>query len=354
MQRFSGVLYLRCLHICPVSVSIGGNTRLFYSPTIWETFIRLIINLEGYETKRRYDILLSRKGKTKSDGPTKEMTHTDGERYGLWACKGGVPIEKVDDWIIGSKGVGTNTYMQAFVDCDEFHLTANRGSIRNTDTETLDIIQGKINEIFSSEKVKEAIKEREELESREKIVLSVESDKKDLKKRYSDAKKRKKITLPNGVEIIEPSKTKSGGYSESETFVVLLTVMEHYPELFPFKIMDYNTTKGIDFVVDINDTPKYIELKGTLTQSINHPFQYIYKFICYDIDIGSGSIVVDIEDVEAELKTYKDKFNSKDEEFKGKEYTSYKLEPRTENVQSMGVIVLKELLTDILNAKISL
>ncbi len=50
-------------------------------------------------------------------------------------------LKKVDDWLIGGKGVGSYTYMQAFIDCDAFQLTANRGSIRNTDIEKLDLIK---------------------------------------------------------------------------------------------------------------------------------------------------------------------------------------------------------------------
>lgn len=101
---------------------IGSHkaSYMFYSKMVYNETIttgslsfRLVINLEGYETKRRYDLLLSKQGRAST-----EENHTDGERYGLWACKGGVPVEKVDDWLVGGKGVGSYTYMQAFIDCD--------------------------------------------------------------------------------------------------------------------------------------------------------------------------------------------------------------------------------------------
>ena len=138
----------------------------------------------------------------------------------------------------------------------------------------------------------------------EKTISSIDSDAKELKKRYNARKTRKKIILPDGTEILEPTKNKSG-YSESETFVVLLTIMEHYPDLFKFSLLDYNTTKGIDFVVDVMGSPKYIELKGTLTQKINHPFRLIYKFICYDLDVTKNEIVEDIEPFKTTLKINK-------------------------------------------------
>ena len=72
---------------------------------------------------------------------------------GLWVCKGGIPIEKVDDWIVGGRGVGTYTYMHAFVDSNAFELTANRGSIKNTDVEILDKIKEKINSILAEKRI---------------------------------------------------------------------------------------------------------------------------------------------------------------------------------------------------------
>ena len=135
------------------SINSNKANYLFYSNMVWNQThtvsgisFRLIISFEGYETKRRYDLLLSRQGK-QSDN----TNHTDSRRYGLWACKGGVPIEKVDDWIEGGKGVGSYSYMQAFIDCDSFLLTANRGSIMNTDIQKLKIIKDEINKVFKSD-----------------------------------------------------------------------------------------------------------------------------------------------------------------------------------------------------------
>lgn len=336
---------------------IGSNkaSYMFYSKMVFNETIttgslsfRLIISLEGYETKRRYDLLLSKQGRAST-----EENHTDGERYGLWACKGGVPVEKVDDWLIGGKGVGSYTYMQAFIDCDAFQLTANRGSIRNTDIEKLDLIKKEVNKVFRSKRINDAMQERQGWELLEKTISSIESDAKELKKRYISSKSRKKIILPDGAEILEPTKTRSG-YSESETFVVLLTIMEHYPDLFKFSLMDYNTTKGIDFVVDYMGTPKYIELKGTLTKKINHPFRYIYKFICYDLDVAKNEIVEDMESFNTTLKINKDdKFESNNDEFNSKTYTSYSLQPEgTATIQSMEIITLKTFLVEVLGAVI--
>lgn len=324
-------------------------SRMVFNDEVVEGGIsfHLIISIEGYETKRRYDPLLSRRGVPKEEG-----THTDASRYGLWACKGGVPIERIDEWLEGGHGVGTYTYMQAFVDCTEFQLTANRGSICNTDIEKLDLIKRGINRIFNDSKVANAIKERSEIEEIEKTIASIDDDGKALASRYKSAKSRKIITLPNGRKLLEPTKTGKNSYNESETFALLIAVIENYPDLFPFHILDYNTTKGIDFVVDHNGNPKYIELKGMLTKKINHPFRHLYKFICYDIDVKKNEIVEDKEDFQTILQVNpNDLFDSPDADYR-KKYTSYVLVPNKAAIQSMEIIRLKSFLEEVLGATI--
>lgn len=215
------------------------------------------------------------------------------------------------------------------------------------------MIKKEVNKVFKSKRVSDAMQERQDWELMEKTILSIDSDAKELKKRYNLSKSKKKIILPDGTEILEPTKNKNG-YSESETFVVLLTIMERYPDLFKFSLLDYNTTKGIDFVVDVMDSPKYIELKGTLTKKINHPFRLIYKFICYDLDVAKNEIVEDIESFSTTLKINKnDKFESNNELFNLKPYTSFCLQPEgTANIQSMEIINLKTFLVEVIGATI--
>lgn len=319
--------------------------RVYLDNNIYFDFI---IYTEGYETKRRYDILLSRKGPSSIH---RNLLHTDGERYGLWACKGGVPIEKIDDWILGGRGVGSYTYLHAFVDCDSFELTGTRGSIRNTDLEIIEKIKEKINDIMSDRKIRNILDERQQWEEYEKTLRTIEGDKEELKKRFKEAQGKKQIYLPNGQSLLEPTKTKSG-YSESETLILLIQLLTYYPNLFPFKLLDYNTTKGIDFVVKKGDHPVYIELKGTMQNKVNHSFRHIYKFICYDIDLKDGEIISDIEDLKVALKINKnDHFESFDDNFKGKKFISYQLHPISSVIQSMEIIVLKKILSEIIDAK---
>ena len=336
------------------SKKIGSNKAYpeFYSKEVYKDRVYLdnnlcfdfILNVEGYETKRRYDILLSKKGPSSID---KNLLHNDGERYGFWACKGGVPIEKIDDWIGGKGGY---SYLHAFVDCDAFELTGTRGSIRNTDLEVIQKIKDKVIALLSDRKIKNDLAERQLWEEHEKTLRSIEEDQEELKKRFKDATNKKEIHLPTGQILSEPTKTRTG-YSESETLILLIHLLTIYPRLFPFKLLDYNTTKGIDFVVKKGEYPLYIELKGTLQSIVNHSFRHIYKFICYDIDMKEGGILNDIEDLKVELRMNKnDKFESFDENVKGKKYTSYQLQPSSSVIQSMEIIVLKKILGEVLEA----
>ena len=157
--------------------------------------------------------------------------------------------------------------------------------------------------------------------------------------------------LPNKPELIEPTLTKTG-YSESETLMLLVNLLSNYPDLFKWKILDYNTTKGIDFVVEMGGSPKYIELKGTFRKKINHSFRNIYKFICYDMSLTENDVVEDTEELVTRLRIKKDdNFESFDQNFNNKKYKSYRLEPDGVAAQSMEVIVLKEILADIIHAK---
>jgi hypothetical protein len=325
----------------------------YYSKLIFEEQVfcdnnlafNLILNVEGYETKRIYNPLLTRRGASRTD-----ISYTDTERYGLWACKSGIPVEKIDHWIEGAKG--TFTFLHGFLDYDGFNLTANRGSIHNTDLEKLEIIKDKVNEIFSSKKIKDALNERVEIEKLESQLSSIEEDGENLKKRFQQSNRRKSIELPNDIILKEPRRTKSG-YSESETLIILIQIMSIYPTLFNFNILDYDTTKGIDFVVEHQSNPKYIELKGTMSKKVNHPFRYIYKLICYDLDFDDRDVVMDLEDFSVALKVNKnDSFQSFDDGFKGKTYRSYQLIPDSASIQSMEIIRLNTFLIDVLGATI--
>ncbi len=109
----------------------------------------------------------------------------------MWACKDGIPIKKVDEWIRGGRGVGAYTYMHAFIDCDAFELIGTRSAIDNTNLELLDLIKDKINEVLSEKKIQNDLEERKKIEAMERTLISVDEDKKNLTNRHEATKKKK-------------------------------------------------------------------------------------------------------------------------------------------------------------------
>lgn len=103
-----------------------------------------------------------------------------------------------------------------------------------------------------------------------------------------------------------------------------------------------------------NEELKNRGIKLYLTKKINHPFRLIYNFICYDLDVAKNEIVEDIEPFSTTLKINKnDKFESNNEQFNLKPYTSFCLQPEgTATIQSMEIINLKTFLVEVLGATI--
>ncbi|MBM3298789.1 MAG: hypothetical protein FJY85_02400 [Deltaproteobacteria bacterium] len=133
--------------------------------------------------------------------------------------------------------------------------------------------------------------------------------------------------------------------------MVLMRLLGCYPAIFPFNILDYNTTKGIDFVVERQASPKYIELKGTFRRKVNHSFRHIDRFVCYELELNDGEVIEDVEELKTSLQVKKDNiFESPDKRFHGKKYTTYQLIPQSPVVKSMEILVLKGFLSEVVGA----
>ena len=74
-------------------------------------------------------------------------SYTIQDRYGLWLSKDYIPIQRKNEWIV-SKG-SEYTKFHAFFNCQNFKLTANRGSVEATTPEILQDIENKAKEIYT-------------------------------------------------------------------------------------------------------------------------------------------------------------------------------------------------------------
>jgi len=160
--------------------------------------IDMVFYVEGDEAKRSYNPMIRGRGKTPEYGMYKVE-----DRYGLWICKDYIPIKRYNEWL--GLGKRLETKYHAFVNCQEFRLTANRGDIGNTPPDLLDALERTVRHIFEVEiQQGDEYQAYEEAEELEKQYQTKEQERKDFERRRRRAT-RKKVYKLNGVELIEPS-----------------------------------------------------------------------------------------------------------------------------------------------------
>jgi len=296
---------------------------------------RAVIYIEGDQAKKAYNPLL-RNRKTKG-------YYKVADRYGIWLGKDYIPIQRVNDWITGF-GTGSNSYLllHGFINCQDFKLTANRGSIANTNPDVLseikNVVQGMIRSID------------EDLTTIDLYTVSKwQDEEKTLEIEKAEFSRRKlsigekKISKYRDLTLLEPK-------NESELFGLFTTIYALNPEKFVFEPLDYNTSRGIDIIARNKSDNKisdcefwYVELKFNLEKSFNHSFKYTRWIICWDFssDVKHDSIITTtIEGEERTLKWVKDENNKK----------LYFLEKPTDPIK-ICIIRLREYLEEELNIK---
>lgn len=264
-------------------------------------FIDVFFSLEGDLSRRDYNPMISYHGK-KLEGD-----YTIEQRYGLWACKNYLPVKQVNDWF--SRGKSEWTRFHAFVNCQSFSLTANRANIDNTDDKLLEKIEETVsdyyeNNIAGSREFAEyvyATKEQEGYRNKKQ-----ETD--DFRARKARALK-KHTTALNGVELLSPGSTVRGARGQEIGVHCLFAQLSALkPDLFPFKVVDYDTHRGYDCLIT-HPTPSdlsalswsFLEFKYVLDLSFNHSFENLHYIVCWDCNIAPGTIVKDLVNEERAL-----------------------------------------------------
>lgn len=261
--------------------------------------------IEGFKAKQDYNPMIV--SRVMVDSKKYKLS----DRYGIYLCKDYIPIQRVNDWVSGFGG-GSNSVvlLHAFVNCQSFKLTANRGSVGNTDR---DIIQGikdyvdqlleKIDTNLVDQGLYQLIEWREEAKTLNKEQSEFARRSKDTKSMESAVYKDARLIKPR---------------NEAEVFGLLVTIMSMIPDHFNFYVMDYNTHIGIDMLVknmkEMRPTTgeySYLELKYLLTTYFNHSFSNLRYLVCWDLDdkLNVGTEIVGIE----KNKTYELKQNTSDE-----------------------------------------
>ena len=243
----------------------------------------VVIYVEGDTAKREYNKMLGSRA-------SKNGKYKVADRYGIWLCKDYIPIQRVNEWVSGF-GRGSNAYLMlhGFINCQKFRLTANRGTIANTDIEIQESLKQEVQEILKE--INEDLYKNDldtlqkwKEEERTNTIEVLEYSKR--KKRIIESKKLELISGSNTIRVIEPK-------NESELALLFNTIYTLYPDQFGFEPLDYNTSVGVDIIARnscqgqvVESEYYYAELKYELTskKEFNHSFKNIRWIICWDFD----------------------------------------------------------------------
>lgn len=260
------------------------------------------------------------------------------ERYGLYVCKDHIPIERKNEWIV-VKG-SEYTRFHAFVNCQHFRLTANRGTIMNTPPAILDDVKSAMTDFFRSKILgSPEYADIEYLESQAASYVNQEKDERDFEKRVKKLSTRR-ISRYKGVELIEPE-------NEIGVVALVIAITAVDRKAFPFRILDYVTYRGYDALATLvrEDLPlerlskAYVEFKYALKREFNHLFKHLSAIVCWQLDACQGDAMVDIGGNQRTLKIVPaDKNDSR---------TRYYLEYER-SAQRIEIFVLKEYLKEVL------
>ncbi len=317
----------------------GDWTKIFVKRWVFKGYqiidnpgksIDIVFYIEGDEAKRSYNPMIRVRGRTPSYGMYKVE-----DRYGLWVCRDYIPIKRYNEWL--GLGKRLETKYHAFVNCQEFRLTANRGDIGNTPPNLLHAIEETVRTVFE-EKIQgsDEYQEYEAAGELEQQYQTADQERKDFDRRRKRVK-TKKSCMFNIIELIEPG-------VEMGVIALFNQVYALKSSLFPFHVIDYDTKRGYDALVaqgvpiDLSrESMFFIEFKYMLTSDFNHSFDHLTAIICWDCNLPEGAEVRDIQDKRRELHITPPG--------EGSDYTCYMLVSLHER-HNIEVFVLKDYLRE--------
>lgn len=238
----------------------------------------------------KYEMLFYFEGeeaRKQSNDMLKNGKYTESSRYGIYLCKDYIPIKRVNEWVKGFYG-GSNGFLRlhGFINCQDFKLTANRGSatLRNQDVmKALEIEVDNFIKEIDKDLLNQGLKKYEE---EIKAIQTWEDEKEAYSQRRKNIEEKNFFTIEKGdvrKKVYIPD-------NETELFYIYTRIATIYPEEFPFEPMDYNATKGIDMLVQTEDQKygqeyAYVELKRTLDNRVqfNHSFSNLAYILCWEI-----------------------------------------------------------------------
>jgi len=292
--------------------------------------IDFVFYLEGDEAKRLYNPMIRPRGKA-----ARPEQYKVEERYGIYACKDHIPVTRVNERLRLRRRLETKFH--AFVTCNEFRLTANRADIGNTPADLLLAVEETVHRIFTDKIMGSPEYYQYERFTREyKGEVTAERERRDFDRRRSEALK-KKVARFRGIDILEPR-------LEAGVFGLFVTLKTIYPALFPFTIIDYDTSIGYDALVSYKavedltkDSISFVEFKYALERAFDHAFAHLRYIVCWECGLSDGE---EVEDVAGRRRVLQVTDKSK-----STPYRKYMLTSKTES-HNIEVFVLRDYLRD--------
>ena len=305
----------------------------------------MLFYLEGDSAKRRCNDMLPAPGR-----PRQHWRYGVMDRYGIYVCRDYIPLpptERINDWIC--PGRNEWTLYHAFVNCQDFQLSANRTSIGNTDRHFMLAVKETVEDLFKS-RIRgspeyKVYQEEIDATNRQSRGETKESDEKeDIDKRFFHAKKKHVADYHCNnrpqIMLYEPRQ-------EIEVLILFSIIKAVRPDLFEFKIVDYSTSSGIDALCVLEaghgglqkGNLRYVEFKRSLTTEFrDHTFPNLTAVVCWDCQLENGAKVTDFANGERTLCITKAKGS-----------TTYTLVPSPElALAPIKVYVLKQFLPEVL------
>lgn len=293
--------------------------------------IDFVFYIEGDSAERTYNKMIHEAHARWQDGQ-----YIVAERYGLWLCKDFIPIQRENTWVSEKSEF---TKYHAFVNCQDFKLTANRGDLGNTPTKVMEGVKRTVKNIFEQKiaPTPQFQKYRDELE-KQQLAQDAKKEEEDFERRR-EASLSKKTAEFDHIELFQPR-------LEGGVFSLVLQILTLKPNMFNFKVIDYDTSLGYDLLVtkdtslDLNRASMmFVEIKYELQREFNHSFSKLASIICWDTKLYND---VEVEDLKGEKRKMKITSLKQDST---NEYTKYMLISDTEP-HNIEVFVLKEFLKE--------
>ncbi len=296
--------------------------------------IDIVFYIEGDQAKRRYNPMIHPKYKMWREGE-----YTVEQRYGLWLAKDYIPITRKNEWV-AEKSEWTKFH--AFVNSQDFKLTANRADLDNTPPKVLQAIRSTVEAVFREQIVpsQHYRKYQDELQQQQQY-RSAEAEEKDFERRKKAALKQK-VAEFQGCMLVEPRQ-------EGGVFSLVMQLLTLKPDMFGFQVVDYDTAFGYDLLVtkdtalDLNRAAlRFVEMKYELKREFSHSFNMLAAVICWDTKLSNEDEVVDLRGNRRTLKITARPVHA------ANGYTKFMLVSDTEE-HNIEVFVLREFLRDALS-----